>query len=517
MANTLDLVRQSAEASLSQFIKLNAPQRVLGGIHQEVIDWWCREERQDHQLTLLPRGHQKSALIAYRAAWEITKDPSVTILYISSTSNLAEKQLKTIKDILNSRVYRKYWPEMIGTEEGKREKWTNREISVDHPKRKYEGVRDPTIFTAGLTTNIVGMHCDITIMDDVVTPENAYTNEGRNKVHSQYSLLASISNPGGREWVVGTRYHPKDLYEALQSMQEDIYDDDGELCGTNLVYETMERQVEDRGDGSGEFLWPRQRRRDGKWFGFDQKILARKRGQYIDKAQFRSQYYNDPNDTESSFINSSNFMYYERSFLKQDSGYWFYKDNRLNVFASIDFAYTTGKRSDYTAIVVIGVDSDNNIFVLEIVRFKTSKISEYFRHIMETHKKWEYKKIRAEVTAAQSMIVSELKKQYIVQHGLMLSVDEYRPSKYEGSKDERIKATLQPKYEAQTIFHYKGGNTQVLEEELVLTHPPHDDVKDALASVIGIAISPTRNLSRKGGSKKNNGNVLYNARFGGCG
>ena len=39
--------------------------------------------------------------------------------------------------------------------------------------------------------------------------------------------------------------------------------------------------------------------RDGKWFGFDLKILAKKRGQYLDKGQFRAQYYNDPSDPDN--------------------------------------------------------------------------------------------------------------------------------------------------------------------------------------------------------------------------
>jgi hypothetical protein len=44
---------------------------------------------------------------------------------------------------------------------------------------------------------------------------------------------------------------------------------------------SLRRSVEENGDGTGEFLWPRQQRRDGKWFGFDAKILAKKRGQYL--------------------------------------------------------------------------------------------------------------------------------------------------------------------------------------------------------------------------------------------
>jgi len=66
-------------------------------------------------------------MAGYYAAWLITRDPSVKILYISSTANLATKQLKFIKDILTSDVYRIHWPEMINRDEAKREKWTERD------------------------------------------------------------------------------------------------------------------------------------------------------------------------------------------------------------------------------------------------------------------------------------------------------------------------------------------------------------------------------------------------------
>jgi hypothetical protein len=139
--------RQAAENDLEFFIRLVSPNRMLGSVHCELLSWWTRQEKKSCQLTLLPRDHQKSAMIAYRVAWWVIKNPDVRILYISATSNLAEKQLKMIKDILTSDKVRYYWAELINPEEGKREKWTNSEISIDHPKRKEEGVRDPTIFT----------------------------------------------------------------------------------------------------------------------------------------------------------------------------------------------------------------------------------------------------------------------------------------------------------------------------------------------------------------------------------
>src|SRR5258706_10439221 len=92
--------RIRAEADLEYFINLIHPRRLLGNIQRQVITWWTRDGAGTHQLLLLPRDHMKSALAGYRTAWAITKDPSLRILYISSTSNLATKQLKFIKDIL---------------------------------------------------------------------------------------------------------------------------------------------------------------------------------------------------------------------------------------------------------------------------------------------------------------------------------------------------------------------------------------------------------------------------------
>ena len=506
---TLEQIRQAAESDLVTFIKLVAPEQVLGQCHEDVCNWWTREDHKTHQLLLFPRDHGKSRLIAYRVAWELTKNPTLRILYISATANLAEKQLGFIKGILTSDTYQRYWPEHVHPDEGKRTRWTNSEIALDHPSRKKENVRDPSVFTGGLTTSLTGMHCDIAVLDDVVVYENAYTGEGRNKVKSQYSLLSSIEGADAKEWVVGTRYHPADLYNDLLQMVEDQYDDNGEKVGEDNIYEIFEKPVEDRGDGTGEFLWPRCQRKDGKWFGFDMKVLAKKRGQYLDKGQFRAQYYNDPSDPDNVPVGSEKFQYYEQKHIREENGYLYYRDNRLNVFAAVDFAFSLGKRADYTAIVVVGIDADNNIYVLDIDRFRTDRISEYFEHILHLSNKWSFRKLRAETTVAQMAIVKQLK-ELIKQHGLAISIDEFRPNKSQGNKQERISSVLEPRYDNLSIWHYRGGNTQILEEELSSRNPPHDDVIDALASVVDMAVKPARAIRR---SRDNV--VQFNSRFGG--
>lgn len=501
-------IRRLAENDLRAFVRLIAPEAVLGHVHDEFLDWLQRPDTRTHKLGLLPRDHQKSRMAAFYVLWRIIKNPCIRILYISSTSNLAEKQLKFIKDKLEGKIIKKYWPDLVNADTSKRAKWTNSEIEVDHPLRKKEAVRDPTIFIAGLTTSITGMHCDLSVLDDVIVFENAYTEEGRNKVASQISLLTSIEGTEAEQLVVGTRYHPKDYYGLMIAMEYEDYDEDAEQVKTEKVYDIFQRVVEE----DGEFLWPRQQRvSDAKWFGFNANILARKKAQYTDKTQFYAQYYNNPNNPEGSGVDPLKFQYYDRKFVKQEDGKSFLKGKRLNVYAAVDFAFSLNKKADSTTIAVVGIDCDNNYYVLDLDRFKTDKISDYYNHILKLHVKWGFKKIRCEVNVAQVVIVRDLKENYIKKDNLRLSIDEYRPTRNEGSKKERVSAILYPKYDNNQIWHYRGGNCQTLEDELVLENPAHDDCMDALASCIDFAVAPTKDII----TKKPSSVVAGHSRFGG--
>lgn len=510
----IEELRIAAEQDLGTFIRLVAPMECLAPFHDELHDWWTREEAKKHQLVLIPRDHSKSRQVAYRVAWTITKRPDIRILLISATANLATKQLKFIKDILTSRQYKRYWPDMINDNVHDREKWSETEIAVDHPLRKKEAVRDPTVFVAGLTTSITGMHCDIAVLDDVVVKENAFTKEGRNKVKHQYSLLSSIEGANSEEWVVGTRYHPEDLYQTMLDISEEIYDDDLNIIGKEDVFEVFQREVEDRGDGTGTFLWPIQKREDGKVFGFSPQILAGKRAKYKGNGQlseFYAQYYNDPNKGGGSAVNREKFQYYDKKFLDMKEGLWYYNKRRINVYAAIDFAFSLKQKADYTAIVIIGIDCDHNVYVLDIERFKTDKISTYFEKVRDMYIKWDFRKLRAEVTSAQSVVVKQLKDNYIKPNGLAISVDEYRPNRYQGTKEERMDAILNPRYENMAVWHFKGGECSALEDELLVSNPAHDDIKDALASAIEIAVPPARQASQSRHKRR----VIFNSKFGG--
>lgn len=507
-------IRETAKSDLFFFAKLVNPGYLYGDVHKEIFKWMetynlfgIDENLTSNKLIMLPRAHLKSHMVATWCAWIITRHPEITILYVSATAELAETQLYAVQNILASSVYQRYFPEYIHPQEGSRERWSMRKLTIDHAQRKKEGIRDATISTAGLTTNTTGWHADIIVADDLVVPENAYTEDGRDSVSKKASQFTSIRNAGGFTMACGTRYHPSDVYSVWKQQMYEVFNDEDEVIDRKPVWDIKEYAVEK----DQVFVWPRTMRSDNKSFGFDMQVLARIRAEYSDKVQFYAQYYNDPNDPGSNRIDRSRFQYYDKKFLVQKDGNWYFKKNKLNVYASIDFAFSLSKKSDYTAIVVVGIDAEGYIYILDIDRFKSDKIADYFKHIAELHSKWEFKKLRAEVTVAQTIIVRDLKDR-MREEGLRLSIDEYRPNRKEGTKEERIASALEHRYENGTIWHFKGGYIDVLEEELVLARPSHDDLKDALASVIEILIKPKRSRS----SEFDRDNIIQFApRFGG--
>ena len=80
MKSKQDQIREIAENDLEAYIRLVQPGRILGNVHSELLSWWTREDAKSHQLTLMPRDHQKSALMGLRVAQQICKNPAVRIL-----------------------------------------------------------------------------------------------------------------------------------------------------------------------------------------------------------------------------------------------------------------------------------------------------------------------------------------------------------------------------------------------------------------------------------------------------
>lgn len=509
--------REVLEADLYQFARYINPQYCYGEVHEEVFRWLQEEGPNGHQLLLMPRAHLKSHCIAVWCVWWITKHPATSIVYLSAGEDLATVQIDTIKHMITSDRYRKLWPEMLNKEEGKRARWTAWGFSVDHPTRKMMGTRDMTLIIKTVKSNFTGLHCDVMIYDDIVVPNNAYTETGRREVKAAVSQCASIKNPGGITKAVGTVYHPSDIYNDFKCATVKHWDEDtGDFDNEEDLWEVREYELERHGDLTGDYLWPREvNPLDGRSYGFDIKVAASIKAQYFslgENSQFYAQYYNKANDESSERVSRDAFQFYDPRFIQiGHDGNFYFRDKRLNIIAAMDVAWTVNKGSDYTAIAVIGVTCDWDIFVLALDRFKTQDYNEYYQHVAALHAQWGFKKLHIETNAGGTLVAKEIK-QKLKQNGATLIVDGKAATGNEGKKEEKHAAVLVPRVKNGQLFMAKGGLTQVAIEEIVLERPPHDDLKDVLTAAISNAHAPSRsNLQDVKSSRR----VKFHKRFGG--
>lgn len=518
---TKEEIRKAAEQDLWAFANLINYNYAYGDIHEKVYRWLASSHANNRQLLLMPRGHLKSHCIATWVAWEITRKPWTTIVYLSAGEDLAKDQIYAIKNMMTNSVYKRYWPEMINDREGDREHWSAYSFNVDHPQRKSRGIRDHTIIVKTVKSNFVGLHCDAIVFDDVVVPNNAYTETGRREVQRALSQCTSILNPGGKIKCVGTRYHPKDAYQDMMEAKYRIWDEiSKEFISEESLWDVLEYVVEDHGDGTGNFLWPRiQSNVDKNWYGFDIQQLEIIKADYKSKgeiAQFYAQYYNDPNDESTNLLDRSLFQYYDPKYLQVSPVGVRFKGKRLNVSAAMDVAWTEqresgGKDPDYTAIAVVGVDEDGYYYILDLSRFRTSSFQVYYDNVISLSQKWGFRKIIVESNSGGKFVAQEIER-LSRENGGMISVDTRSHAGFGAkSKVMRQYAIVNPKYELKSVFHRRDGLFSTLEEELILERPPHDDLVDAVGMAMEKIKQPMKTREYLDEEQK----VITDSRFGG--
>lgn len=518
----IEQLRKDCEDDLCIFAQMMFPDRYYGDVHKEFFRW-LQEENFQFQLGLIPRDHQKSHCIAVYAAWKITKRPWWTILYVSANPSLAREQVGVIEKILQSKTHRQLWPEMLnyvrdrdGSFKHKPlDTWTQDILKVDHPERTKRQVRDPSVRATSVKSTNTGFHCNEVIFDDLVTDENYGSEAEKEEVIRCYKNCMKILTTGSYCKAVGTRYGEDDLYAMITQLKIPLFDDEGDQVGEENMWHVFERVVEDSPyrTGDGNFLWPRVQMPSGEWFGFDQRELAIKKANLTldgNLSGFLAQYYNDPNDESLSRIKNSNFQYIEPKYLRKQGDDWFYSDKRLRILAAMDLAFSNlkTKRRDFTALAVVGMDHDGYLYVLDLERFKTDKMEEYYEKAIESYLKWGFRTLVIESNNGGGLVAEYLKDKVRREGGTLEIKPKVAPN--DSSKYERILQILEPRYRNNEVFHNRIGYIRLLEEELKQPKPKNDDLKDAVT----LAVSELKPPMNRGTALKHKQLTERLSRFG---
>lgn len=416
----------------------------LGPFHKQLCNFIT--DRQDRKkLVLIPRAHLKSKLITIGySIQQIIKNPKIRILIYSATWQTAvDLNLQIQKKLQGTRRLQEIWGDVTANA---------KEWSQDRTRLAQNISREPTIQAAGIDNNLVGGHYDIIIMDDVVNRDNVATMDQINKVNQRYKDSLDLLETGGQIIVIGTRWHDSDLYGWILDPSNDI---------KNSFEIMVKRAYEGNimtGDGF-EALWTEK---------FSRKELKERLTQE-GWAHFSAQYLNDPVPEEDAVFKRSWFGYYDSSDIR---------GRLLNKFLLVDPAFSADKSADYTAMVVVGVDEANFIYILDILRARVSP-NGLIDAIIQMVENWKIMDVGLETVAFQKTIAYSLRQdpRFLRRP---FHITEVKPN--ERSKEQRIKG-LQPLYENGKIYHNKLlANNIFLEDELVrFPLSRNDDIIDALS------------------------------------
>lgn len=169
---------------------------------------YAAKEEQKWHLALAPRGGGKSTILTNaEIILDILKFPNIRILIASKTDTNSIGFLREIKQKMESKKF----ISIFGNLKGKL--WNDSEITIN---TRTKAQKEPTISTVGYTGALASRHFEKIYADDLVDEENSKTEVQREKLKTWlFKVLDPTLEPDGDMNIIGTRYHPDDLYGEL--------------------------------------------------------------------------------------------------------------------------------------------------------------------------------------------------------------------------------------------------------------------------------------------------------------
>jgi len=397
---------------------------------------WMSYIREDRGAISAPRNFAKSSIFSFfYPLFKSLEVPNSTIVLISATQSLAELFLAKIKTELETNPLLKAdYGDQIGP------KWTNSQIVMRNGSK---------ILAVGAGGTIRGHRANIVVMDDVENDENVRSKDQRNILEDWFKeAVIGVLGPKQQLLVVGTLLHEYSLLSSLVNTPRKGWKA-GKYKALDLEGLTPKSNWEER--------WPTA------------ELL--KRRDEIGESAFEQEYQSNPMPEDWRKFTPDHIKYYKEL------------PKYITFTTTVDPAATQGERSDYTAIVTVGTDTDGVSYVAEVVQDKLNP-SEIIEEIFRVYQRWNPHTIGIEVVGFQKMLKHyfdlECKKRNVYPYVRELKLDVSEKGR---NKRFRIEA-LEPYVKSgrmQFAEHMKEG---IVEELLSFPTGKHDDMIDALASQI---------------------------------
>ena len=419
---------------------------------------------------ILPRGFGKSILAKAAIMHKLcfgAKGKRQFIAWIGEEQGQAIDHLKYLKNHLEvNKTIKYYFGDLAGDSAGKR--WTEKDIVTAKGDR---------IIAKGTSQRLRGRtEVDVRytgiILDDFESELNTKTPERRSEikkwvVSTVYPALEESPGNEGWIWLSGTIVH----YDSFLQM---IYEGANDAKKTKRKYPwtvTFKRAME-----SGNPLWADQ---------FSLTKLERKRQEFIEAGlvnKFAQEYMNDARDISNASFKTDRIKHHSLKF-ESHNNFGYLVDRReaipIHTYMGVDLAHTATKTSDYQVILVLGVDSNKNRYILEYFRDRIPTFDMPEKILAMAQKYRPVRRVTIETVAAQEMVRDMVTRMSATDRRLIPGIFKGAKPPPGIKKADRLETALGPVVNSGKL-HIRREMTDIVDEFFEHPVPKHDDVMDAL-------------------------------------
>ena len=359
------VVRARAQESLVAFVKEIAPEIVPAKFHHmmaERLEALARGELSRLAFYLPPGSGKSSWSSVWFPSWYLGRNPGHSIITASHTDKLAEKWSRRVRGILGSSEYQRIFDTRLSP--------------ATQAVSEWETTVQGEYVATGIGAGISGRRADLADIDDPFKNHaDADSKTIRDTVWEWYlNDLHNRLKPGAGIVLTVTRWNEDDLSGRLADQMKE----GGEQWEVlSLPAEAMENDP--LGRAVGDWLWP-------EYFGAE---LYETKKRIMTPRDWSALYQQSPTPPGGLFFEEQWFKWYE------------YQKPPANLvkYGASDYAVTQDG-GDYTVHGVFGIDTQDNIYVLDWWRKQTAsdKWVEVLLDLMKKHKPMAWAEEKDQIT-----------------------------------------------------------------------------------------------------------------------
>lgn len=356
--------RQLCQRKLLPFIMRFHSQYIPGWVHKDICERLEKFSddviagKSPRLMLFMPPRHGKSEIASINfPAWHLGRAPTHDFIASSYASGLTMGFSRKIRGMLRDPRYTAVFPgTKLDPENQSVETWMT--------------LKGGTYVAAGVGGGITGKGANVLLIDDPVKnaeDADSATAQGVNwdwYTSTAYTRLA----PGGGILVIQTRWNENDLSGRIIEQMEEL----AELGEKHDEWEIVEYPAialeDERFRKQGEALHPAR---------YDETALTRIRHSVGERVWW-ALYQQKPTAQDGSYFTRNMFKFYDGPAPGRGA---------LHVYQAWDFAIGQKEENDFTVGVTVGVDENDEMWVLDVVKGKWDAM-EIVENVLDQYVQW---------------------------------------------------------------------------------------------------------------------------------